>query len=57
VVNRSSYDRPESVAYTSGAGGPRTIPNDQVFVFMGGELPTKSLDSCGVAIDTKFGDP
>ncbi len=48
---------PDSVAYTNGSSGPQTIPNDQVFVFIGGELPTKFLDSCGVAIDTKFGEP
>jgi thioredoxin reductase (NADPH) len=48
---------PDSVAYTNGSSGRETIPNDQVFVFIGGELPTKFLDSCGVAIDTKFGEP
>jgi thioredoxin reductase len=48
---------PDRVAFTNGSSGPQTIPNDQVFVFIGGELPTKFLDSCGVAIDTKFGQP
>lgn len=48
---------PDSVAYTNGSSGRETLPNDQVFVFIGGELPTKFLDSCGVAIDTKFGEP
>jgi thioredoxin reductase len=31
------------------------VPNDQVFVFAGGELPTPFLVACGVEIDTKFG--
>lgn len=34
-----------------------TLPNDYVFVFAGGELPTAFLQACGVAIDTKFGAP
>jgi thioredoxin reductase (NADPH) len=33
------------------------IPNDRVFVFIGGELPTKFLESCGIEIDVKFGVP
>jgi thioredoxin reductase (NADPH) len=33
------------------------VPNDYVFVFAGGELPTAFLQACGVAIDTKFGAP
>jgi thioredoxin reductase/NAD-dependent dihydropyrimidine dehydrogenase PreA subunit len=37
--------------------GPSTLPNDQLFVFAGGELPTPFLERCGVAIDTKFGEP
>ncbi|NND70390.1 MAG: NAD(P)-binding domain-containing protein [Rhodothermales bacterium] len=31
------------------------IKNDNVFVFIGGVLPTKFLSDCGIAIDTKFG--
>lgn len=34
-----------------------TIPNDRVFVFIGGELPTRFLKECGVEIDVKFGVP
>jgi len=33
-----------------------TIPSSQVFVFIGGELPTSFLEGCGVEIDTKFGE-
>lgn len=36
---------------------PFTIPNDQLFVFAGGELPTPFLERCGIAVDTKFGQP
>jgi hypothetical protein len=28
-----------------------------VAIFAGGELPTKFLESCGVQIDVKFGEP
>jgi len=37
--------------------GATTVPADQVFVFIGGELPTPFLRSCGIEIDTKFGEP
>lgn len=33
------------------------IPNDHLFVFAGGELPTPFLERCGIQIDTKFGEP
>lgn len=35
----------------------RTIENDRVFIFIGGELPTRFLKQCGVQIDTRFGTP
>ena len=35
------------------AGVQRETPNDYVFVFAGGELPTDFLKACGVAIDTR----
>jgi thioredoxin reductase/ferredoxin len=47
---------PDSVTYRNG-GAPQTLPNDYTFIFAGGELPTKFLRDCGVAIDTKFGTP
>jgi len=46
---------PDSVVYHTGHEETRVIPNDQVFVFAGGELPTRFLKECGVEIDTKFG--
>jgi len=34
----------------------RTLPNDHLFVFAGGELPTPFLERCGIQVDTKFGE-
>ena len=44
------------VAYKDAAGGVHRIPNSQVFVFAGGEMPTAFLKACGVQIETKFGE-
>ncbi|MCG6989223.1 MAG: NAD(P)-binding domain-containing protein [Gemmatimonadetes bacterium] len=42
----------------AGEGGHRIdVPADQVFVFIGGELPTGFLRKCGVEIETHFGAP
>lgn len=49
--------KPDAVVYSNGNGSSRSVPNDYVFVFIGGELPTKFLESCGIEIDTKFGEP
>jgi thioredoxin reductase/Pyruvate/2-oxoacid:ferredoxin oxidoreductase delta subunit len=48
--------RPQSVVYQNG-GARMEIPNSLVAVFAGGELPVKFLESCGVQIDRKFGEP
>lgn len=48
---------PDAVVYTDAAGAEHTLPNDQVFIFIGGELPTKFLEACGIKMDTKFGRP
>jgi thioredoxin reductase len=45
-----------SVTLTGGEGEIE-IPNDRVFVFIGGELPTRFLKECGIEIDVKFGVP
>ncbi len=39
------------------AAGERWIPNDHVFVLIGGELPTSFLEKIGVATTTYFGEP
>ncbi len=42
----------------AGAGQDRLeVPADQVFVFIGGELPSGFLKSCGVEVETHFGTP
>ena len=45
------------VTYRNGGTGAQALPNDQVFIFAGGVLPTKFLQSCGIQIDVKFGSP
>jgi thioredoxin reductase/Pyruvate/2-oxoacid:ferredoxin oxidoreductase delta subunit len=47
----------DAVVYGNGKSDTVRIANDYVFVFIGGELPTKFLKSCGIQIDTKFGQP
>jgi thioredoxin reductase len=47
----------DSVELSLADGTGQTIENDSVFIFAGGVLPTKFLESCGVRIDTKFGEP
>lgn len=49
--------RNDAVVLTSGGSEPYELPTDQVFVFAGGELPTRFLKTCGIEIDTKFGAP
>ncbi len=36
-------------------GNPVVLPNDFVFVFIGGELPTGFLRQIGIEVETKFG--
>lgn len=48
---------PAAVHLSNGHETIEPIPNSQVFVFIGGELPTKFLKQCGIEIDTKFGQP
>lgn len=48
---------PDAVTYTDASGDEHVIPNDETFIFIGGELPTKFLESCGIQMDTHFGHP
>jgi thioredoxin reductase/Pyruvate/2-oxoacid:ferredoxin oxidoreductase delta subunit len=48
---------PDAVVYTDADGEEHRLPNDEVFVFIGGELPTAFLEACGIKMDTKFGRP
>ncbi len=49
--------RRSSVVLSGAAQKATEVPADQVFVFIGGELPTGFLRSCGVEIETHFGAP
>ena len=44
------------MAYKDQGDAVHRIPNSQVFIFAGGELPTPFLRACGVQIETKFGE-
>jgi len=46
---------PEHIIYKNGREA--SLPNNYVFIFAGGELPTRFLKQCGIKIDTKFGTP
>ena len=48
---------PEHVTYEDAHGQAHALSADDVFVLIGGELPTAFLQSCGVALETKFGEP
>jgi len=48
---------PDSVVITREHDTATTKRNDLVAIFAGGELPTRFLSSCGIEIDTKFGEP
>jgi thioredoxin reductase (NADPH) len=46
-----------TVSISTGTEGEvRTIPNDLVYIFAGGELPTQFLEKAGVLITRKFGE-
>lgn len=48
---------PDVVYYTDSSGKEHALANDDVFIFAGGELPTKFLRDCGVDMNTHFGTP
>jgi thioredoxin reductase len=47
----------EQVWYVDADGEEHAMPNDYVFIFIGGTLPTPMLKDLGIVIDTKFGEP
>lgn len=49
--------REEAVVYRDANDETHTLPTDAVFIFIGGVLPTDMIESLGVQIDTKFGEP
>jgi thioredoxin reductase len=48
---------PGEVRLAATQRSPFTVPASEVFVFIGGELPTRFLQECGVQIETHFGRP
>jgi thioredoxin reductase/Pyruvate/2-oxoacid:ferredoxin oxidoreductase delta subunit len=48
---------PEAVRLTRSGGGELSVPASEIFVFIGGELPTRFLRDCGVEVETHFGRP
>lgn len=48
--------RDEEVIIKDGTGRELIIRNDLVYIFAGGELPTKFLEQIGIKITKKFGD-
>ena len=46
----------EKVHLKNADGGLEEIPNDRVYIFAGGELPTQFLKNAGITITKKFGE-
>ncbi len=46
----------DRVTWQDKAGARHELPNDRVFIFAGGELPSGFLKDCGIIVDTKFGE-
>jgi thioredoxin reductase (NADPH) len=56
IFNSNVKEIHDDKVYLIQNGAEISIPNDLVFVFAGGELPTKFLEKIGIAITKKFGD-
>jgi thioredoxin reductase (NADPH) len=41
---------------TGNNGNNISVPNDLVYIFAGGELPTQFLEKAGIIITKKFGE-
>jgi thioredoxin reductase len=48
---------PDVVHYTDASGAEHALVNDEIFIFIGGELPTRFLRDCGIEMNTHFGTP
>lgn len=57
VIYESTVEsiQPDRVILTVPQGRSLPLPNDQVFIFAGGELPTPFLKAIGVMVETKYG--
>ncbi len=52
-----TYIEHDVVLYTDASGTEHALPNNDVFIFIGGELPTRFLIDCGIEMNTHFGTP
>jgi thioredoxin reductase (NADPH) len=55
ATNLVRIDKDEVLLSTDKEGEQLVIPNDQVYIFAGGELPTDFLQKSGVQISKRFG--
>jgi len=55
-TNVLKIEKEEITITTSVEGEPVKIPNDLVYIFAGGELPTQFLQKAGINITKKFGE-
>ncbi|MDX1407093.1 MAG: NAD(P)-binding domain-containing protein, partial [Saprospiraceae bacterium] len=46
---------PDTIELSTGDRGTLTLKNDLVYIFAGGELPTKFLEKVGIGITKRFG--
>jgi thioredoxin reductase/ferredoxin len=53
--NLVSIDENSIMIKVEGEDEPKKLKNDQVFIFAGGELPTKFLQNAGINITKRFG--
>ncbi len=53
--NLVKIERELAVLALKETGGQEALPNDLVYIFAGGELPTKFLEKAGVEINKRFG--
>ncbi|HRY99426.1 MAG TPA: NAD(P)-binding domain-containing protein [Bacteroidales bacterium] len=55
-TNLKTIGRDEVSYQTEGEAGPIVLPNDLVYIFAGGELPTRFLEKAGILITRRFGE-
>jgi thioredoxin reductase/NAD-dependent dihydropyrimidine dehydrogenase PreA subunit len=53
--NLVSIDEESIMIQVEGEENPKRLENDQIFIFAGGEMPTKFLQNAGVEITKRFG--
>jgi thioredoxin reductase/NAD-dependent dihydropyrimidine dehydrogenase PreA subunit len=54
-TNLVKIERELAVLALSNGGGEQALPNDLVYIFAGGELPTQFLEKIGIQITKRFG--